>query len=63
MARQRKSSAAEDLIDLMALLPRWASLGWRSPATGCCLSSPRILRPAGQSAQQSAQLATTAMAC
>jgi len=62
MARRRNSSAAEDLMDLVALLPRW-------PGVGLALASYWVLQvvatrpsPAMQSAQQIGQSATTAMA-
>ena len=61
MARRRKSSTAEDLMDLVALLPWWAGVA-------LALASYWVLhavatRPlaAAQSAQQIGQLATTAI--
>lgn len=61
MARKRKTSTAEDLMDLIAMLPWWASIA-------LALTSYMVLHsiairplPAAQSPQQIGQLATTAI--
>lgn len=61
MARKRKTSTAEDLMDLIAMLPWWAGIA-------LALTSYMVLHsiairplPAAQSPQQIGQLATTAI--
>nr|WP_237736877.1 hypothetical protein [Delftia acidovorans] len=61
MARKRKTSTAEDLMDLVAMLPWWAGIA-------LALTSYMVLHsiairplPAAQSPQQIGQLATTAI--
>lgn len=61
MARKRKTSTAEDLMDLVAMLPWWAGIA-------LALTSYMVLHsiairplPAAQNPQQIGQLATTAI--
>lgn len=61
MARKSKSSTAVDLMDLIAMLPRWAGIAL---AIACYMVLHSIAirtLPAAQSPQQIGQLATTAI--
>ncbi|MBL8356061.1 MAG: restriction endonuclease [Delftia acidovorans] len=61
MARKRKTSTAEDLMDLIAMLPWWAGIAL-ALASYMVLHSIAIRPlPAAQSPQQIGQLATTAI--
>lgn len=61
MARRRKSSAAEDLMDLVALLPWWAGVGLALVSYWLLHAVATRPLPAAQSAQQIGQMATTAI--
>ena len=61
MARRRKSSTAEDLMDLVALLPWWAGVALALASYGVLHAIATRPLPAAQSAQQIGQLAATAI--
>lgn len=61
MARRRKSSTAEDLMDLVALLPWWAGVALALTSYWVLHAIATRPLPAAQSAQQIGQLATTAI--
>ncbi|MNK80279.1 Restriction endonuclease [compost metagenome] len=61
MARRRKSSTAEDLMDLVALLPWWAGVVLALVSYWVLHAIATRPLPAAQSAQQIGQLATTAI--
>lgn len=61
MARRRKSGAAEDLMDLVALLPWWAGVGLALASYGVLHAIATRPLPAAHAAQQIGQLATTAI--
>lgn len=61
MARRRKSSTAEDLMDLVALLPWWAGVALALTSYWVLHAIATRPLPAVQSAQQIGQLATTAI--
>ncbi len=61
MARRRKSSAAEDLVDLVALLPWWAGVALALISYWLLHAVATRPLPAAQSAQQIGQMATTAI--
>lgn len=61
MARRRKSSTAEDLMDLVALLPWWAGVGLAFVSYWLLHAVARRPLPAAPSAQQIGQLATGAI--
>jgi len=61
MARRRKSSTAEDLMDLVALLPWWAGVVLALPSYWVLHAIATRPLPAAHSAQQIGQLATTAI--
>lgn len=61
MARRRKSSTAEDLMDLVALLPWWAGVALALVSYWVLHAIATRPLPAAQSAQQIGQLATTAI--
>lgn len=60
MARRRKSSAAEDLLDLVVSMLWWAGVAL-TLAIGYCMPVATRPLPAAQSAQQIGQMATTAI--
>jgi len=61
MARRRKSSMAEDLMDMVALLPWWAGVALALTSYWVLHAIATRPLPAAQSAQQIGQLATTAI--
>ncbi|WP_382325513.1 restriction endonuclease [Hydrogenophaga sp. UC242_50] len=61
MARRRKSSAAEDLMDLVALMPWWAGVALALASYWVLHAVASRPLPAAQSAQQIGQMATTAI--
>ncbi|MBS0342581.1 MAG: hypothetical protein JSS56_18850 [Proteobacteria bacterium] len=60
-ARRRKSSAAEDLMDLVALLPWWAGVALALAGYWILHAVATRPLPAAQAAQQIGQMATTAI--
>jgi restriction system protein len=61
MARRRKSSPAEDLMDLVALMPWWAGVALALASYWVLQAIATRPLPAAQSAQQFGQMATTAI--
>lgn len=61
MAKRRKSSPAEDLVDLVALMPWWVGVLLALASYGALHAVATRPLPAAQSAQQIGQVATTAI--
>lgn len=61
MARRRKSSPAEDLVDLVALMPWWVGAVLALASYGALHAVATRPLPAAQSAQHIGQMATTAI--